>query len=387
MLRKPSGRDCGRIGPERHRPVNLIALVLFAAALAWRIYQVQRAPTVPNWAVTACVAGFAAAFLLQQPVISDEVDALLGRGAARVANNALLACGLCALVIFFLGSALGPRRYRRVVVELVPLAAAIALMLVAMSRTPLQLRGLPLGPSTIHDSGVAVFYLGAGLYLIYGLVACTAWIVRYQRVADRNLRIGLRLSAIGMASAAAGSIFRALYIVVAWVFGPVVKVLLLLGVPFVIAGGMLFLVGVTYPGLRARVSALRRRRQHRREHQALAPLWTVLVGAFPSIVLRTPPRRGDRLSPRGTHRVHYRRVIEIRDGLVQLSPYLDADFGEVVATDPGAAAEALKAALRRHAAGEASDGRAKQVLPAGADDLESDVRPLLALSAAMENGK
>ncbi|MET9001832.1 MAB_1171c family putative transporter [Amycolatopsis sp. Hca4] len=363
-------------------PVNLIALVLFAAALAWRIYQVTRAPTVPNWAVTACVAGFAAAFLLQQTVVSDEVDALLGLGAARVANNALLACGLCALVIFFLGSALGPRRYRRVAAELVPLAVAIALMVVAMALTPPELRGLPLGPSTIHDGGVAAFYLGAGLYLIYGLIACTAWIVRYQRVADRNLRIGLRLSAIGMASAAAGSVFRALYIVVAWAFGPVVKVLLLLGVPFVVAGGMLFLAGVTYPGLRARISALRRRRQHRHEHAALAPLWTVLVEAFPSIVLRTPPRgRG------GVNRVHYRRVIEIRDGLVQLSPYLDADFGEVVATDPGAAAAALKTALRRHADGEPSDGRAKQVLPAGADDLESDVRPLLALSAAMKNGK
>ncbi|MEU5264921.1 MAB_1171c family putative transporter [Amycolatopsis sp. NPDC021455] len=359
-------------------PVNLFAMVLFAAALAWRIYQVTRAPTVPNWAVTACVAGFAAAFLLQQPVISDEVDAVLGRGAARVANNALLACGLCALVIFFLRSALGPRRTRRVVAELVPLAAAITLMVVAMSLTPPRLRGLPLGPATIHDSGVAVFYLGAGLYLIYGLVACTAWIVRYLRVADRNLRIGLRLGAIGLACAAAGSIFRALYIVVAWVFGPLVKILLLLGVPFVIVGTVLFLAGVTYPGVRARLAALRRRRRHRREHLALAPLWTALVQAFPSIVLRTPPRRRG-----GVHRVHYRRVIEIRDGLVQLSPYLDADFGEVVATDPRAAAAALKTALERHAAGEESDGRAKQVLPAGADDMESDVRPLLALSAAL----
>ncbi|OXM66819.1 MAB_1171c family putative transporter [Amycolatopsis vastitatis] len=358
-------------------PINLIAMVLFAGALAWRIYQVVRAPTLANWAVTACVAALAAAFLLQQPVLSDEVDALLGRGAARVANNALLACGLCALVIFFLRSALGPRRNRRVAAELVPLAAAIALMVVAMALTPPELRGLPLGPSTIHDSGVAVFYLGAGLYLIYGLVACTAWIVRYQRVADRNLRIGLRLGAIGLACAAAGSISRALYIVVAWAFGPLVKVLLLLGVPFVIVGTMLFLAGVTYPGIRARLAAQRRRRQHRREHRALAPLWTVLVQAFPSIVLRTPPRGG------GVHRGHYRRVIEIRDGLVQLSPYLDADFGEVVATDPGAAAAALKTALERHAAGEENDGRAKQVLPAGADDIESDVRPLLALSAAM----
>jgi hypothetical protein len=368
-------------------PVNILAMVLFAAALAWRIYQVQRAPTVPNWAVTACIAGFAAAFLLQQTVVSDEIDAVFGAGAARVANNALLACAVCALVIFFLGSTLGPRRYRRVVVELVPLAAAITLMVVTMALTAPELRGLPLGPSTIHDTGIALFYLGAGLYLIYGLIACTAWIVRYLRVADRHLRIGLRMGAAGMACAAVGSIFRALYIVVAWAFGPVVKVLLLLGVPFVIVGGMLFLLGVTYPGVSARVSALRRRRQHRREHQALGPLWTVLVQAFPSIVLRTPPRRRtELLSPRSIHRVHYRRVIEIRDGLVQLSPYLSADFGEVVATDPGAAAAALKTALARHAAGEESDGHAKQVLPAPADDMESDVRPLLALSAAMANG-
>jgi hypothetical protein len=360
-------------------------MVLFAAALAWRIYQVVRAPTLPNWAVTACVGGFAAAFLLQQQVISDAVDDVVGLGGARVANNALLACGVCALILFFLGSALGPvRRYGRVVVELVPLAAAIVLMIVAMGLTPPELRGAALGPATIHDSGVALFYLGAGLYLIYGLLACTAWIVRYLRVADRNLRIGLRLSAVGLASAAVGSIFRALYIVVAWAFGPVVRILLLLGVPFVILGGVLFLAGVTYPGVRARLSAMRRRRRHRHEHRTLAPLWTVLVKAFPSIVLRTPPRGpAEWWSPRGVHRVYYRRVIEIRDGLVQLSPYLDADFGEVVATDPGAAAAALRTALRRHAAGEETDGRAKQVLPAGADDIESDVRPLLALSAAM----
>jgi hypothetical protein len=366
-------------------PVNVVAMVLFAAALAWRIYQVARAPTVPNWAVTACVAGFAAAFLLQQQVISDAFDDVFGRGGARVANNALLACAACALVVFFLGSALGPvGRYGRVAVELVPLAAAIALMVVAMDLTPPDLRGAALGPATVHTTGIALFYLGAGLYLIYGLTACTCWIVRYLRVADRNLRIGLRMSAVGMASAATGSVFRALYVVVAWAFGPAVRILLLLGVPFVILGGMLFLLGVTYPGARARLSALRRRRQHRREHDALAPLWTVLVKAFPSIVLRTPPRGpAERLSPRSVHRVYYRRVIEIRDGLVQLSPYLDAGFGEVVATDPGAAASALKTALRRHAAGEESDGRAKQVLPGRADDIESDVRPLLALSAAM----
>lgn len=366
-------------------PVNVLAMLLFAAALSWRIYQLVRAPSLPNWAVTTAIAGFAAAFLLLLPAISVPLDGVFGRGAARVANNVLLAGGLCSLVIFFLGSAIGlRRRYGRVAAELIPLAAAITLMVVAMALTPEPLRGMDTTATTVHVSGIAVFYLGAGLYLIYGLVACIWWIGRYFRVADRNLRIGLRIGAAGLASMAAGSVLRALYIVIAWAFGPAVRALLLIAVPLVILGIVAFLCGVTYPGVRARFAAVGRRRRHRRRHERLAPLWTVLVEAFPSIVLRSAPRRRwDRVSSRGIHRAYYRRVIEIRDGLVQLSPYLATDFAELAESDPAAAASALRSALTRRASGEASDGRAKQVLPAGADDLESDVRPLLALAAAV----
>jgi len=362
-------------------PVNVLAMVLFAVTLARRIYQAVRAPTVPNWAVTAAVAGFASAFLLQQKVFVDWIDGMTGRGGARVGNNALLACALCALVIFFLGSALGPRRrMRRAVLELIPLAAAIALMVVAMSLIPVALRGEDMNAANVHDTGIALFYLGAGLYLSYGIVACVWWILRYQRTADRDLRTGLRIAAAGLTGAAIGSVLRASYIVLAWAGGPAIRALLLSAVPFVILGSFLFLIGITYPGVRARLAALRRRRQHRRDHRLLAPLWTVLAGAFPTIVLRSPPR--GRWSPQHVHRAYYRRVIEIRDGLVQLSPYLDTELGSLAADDPAAAAEALQDALTRHAAGESSDGRAKQILPAEGD-LESDVRPLLALSAAV----
>jgi hypothetical protein len=233
----------------------------------------------------------------------------------------------------------------------------------------------------VHVSGIALFYLGAGLYLIYAIVACVWWITRYQRTADRHLRTGLRLAAAGLAAAAIGSTFRALYIVIAWAFGPVVPALLWLGVPFVVIGSVLFLAGITYPGVRARLSALGRRRRHRDDLERLAPLWTLLAKAYPSIVLRTPPGgMRDRLA---VHRRYYRRVIEIRDGLVQLSPYLETDFATLTAEDPAAAAKALRRALDRQIAGEANDGRAKLVLPGGASDLESDVRPLLALSAAV----
>jgi uncharacterized protein DUF6545 len=360
---------------------SLLALLLFVLALGWRVYQLVRSPRLPNWAVTATIAAFTAAFLFQQKGISDWFDGLTAPGGSRLANNVLLACAACALLVFFHGSALGAGHVRRVLLELVPLAAAIVLMFVATGLTPVPLRGAALSPTNVHVSGIALFYLGAGLYLIYAITACVWWITRYQRTADRHLRTGLRLAAAGLASAAIGSTFRALYIVVAWAFGPAVPVVLLLGMPFVILGSVLFLAGISYPGVRARFSALGRRRRRRDDLERLTPLWTLLATAYPTIVLRTPPGgMRDRLA---VHRRYYRRVIEIRDGLVQLSPYLDTDFAALTAEDPAAAAKALRRALDRHAAGEENDGRAKLVLPGGASDLESDVRPLLALSAAV----
>ncbi|MEV6912912.1 MAB_1171c family putative transporter [Amycolatopsis sp. NPDC051071] len=366
-------------------PVNIVAMALFATALAWRIYQTYRAPRVlPNWAITVTIVFVACSFLAQQKVISDWLDGLTGKGTGRLVNNVMLAFAVCALLIVFLGSALGPRRPLRVLFELVPLAAAIALMFIAMAITPVQARGLALSPKLVHEPGVALFYLGAGLYLIYGLLACTWWIFRYIRTADRHLRTGLKLSAAGLIGLSAGSVLRALYIVIAWAFGPSIPVLLTVAVPLILLGIVLFLAGITYPGARARFAALRRRRQHRLHHERLTPLWTVLAEVYPNIVLRTTPRGPwDRWHPRTVHRHYYRRVIEIRDGLVQLSPYLETDLTALAVDDPRGAAAALRTAIARQAAGEETDGRAKLVLPGGAADIESDVRPLLALSAAI----
>ncbi|MEC3982690.1 MAB_1171c family putative transporter [Amycolatopsis sp. H20-H5] len=366
-------------------PVTIPVMVLFALTLGWRVYQLQRAPKrLPLWAVTIAIAFIAAAFLFQQQPVDDWLDGLAGKGAGRLANNVLLSSALCSLLIFFLGSTPGPRRRFRAAAELVPLAMSIALMCVATASTPFEDRGEALSPDRVHIPGIALFYLGAGLYLIYGLSSCVGWIVRYQRTADRVLRTGLRISAAGLAASAAGSVTRALYIVIAWAFGPTVPFLLLLAIPLVSLGTVAFLVGITYPGARARLSALRRRRLHRRDHRRLAPLWTLLVRAYPSIELRAGPLGfWERLRPRTVHRRYYRRVIEIRDGLVQLSPYLDTDLTTLAVEDPGGAAAALEAALNRQNAGEQSGHQARLVLPGETNDLESEVRPLLALAAAL----
>jgi hypothetical protein len=91
-----------------------------------------------------------------------------------------------------------------------------------------------------------------------------------------------------------------------------------------------FLAGVCYPGTAMRLSVARIWNRHRRVYRQLAPLWTTLHEAFPQDALtRVPaPRWQDTLSPWSVHRRFYRRVIECRDGLVRLSPYLAEPAGE-----------------------------------------------------------
>jgi hypothetical protein len=174
------------------------------------------------------------------------------------------------------------------------------------------------------------------------------------------------------------------YLIVAWPGGPLLNVLLLIGAALVVIGSLCFLAGICYPGVRARIAAFGRRGQHRRDLRELDPLWTALARSYPNIVLREAPARPlDFLRPRNVSRRYYRRVIEIRDGLVQLSPYLETDLTALAADDPARAAAELSAALTRYADGAAADHKAHLVLPGGAADLEADVQPLLALSRAM----
>ncbi|MEU4236784.1 MAB_1171c family putative transporter [Actinoplanes sp. NPDC026619] len=95
----------------------------------------------------------------------------------------------------------------------------------------------------------------------------------------------------------------------------------------------------------------------------LRPLWKAMRDAFPEVILFSPRRAVFELA--GVDDVHlrvYRRVIEIRDGMLALRPYLPAE--PVATTDPAQAeAEAIAAALRRHADGagpaDNADGFAK----------------------------
>jgi hypothetical protein len=85
------------------------------------------------------------------------------------------------------------------------------------------------------------------------------------------------------------------------------------------------------------------------------------------------------------HRRYYRRVIECRDGLVRISPYLagvGTDPAELA--DPERLAGQLSDALRAHAAGETVSSQAIAIALPAEDSLEADVDRLIELSQAVE---
>ena len=119
--------------------------------------------------------------------------------------------------------------------------------------------------------------------------------------------------------------------------------------------------------------------QHRRSYHQLAPLWTLLHQRFPEDAFGRLPsgRWRDAVSLRGVHRRYYRRVIECRDGLLRISPYLAPDGSD------SSLADRVRDGLRAHDSGVPAPSRAVPVAIPATDGLDADVRELVALSKAL----
>ncbi|MBS2963942.1 hypothetical protein KGA66_12875 [Actinocrinis puniceicyclus] len=123
-------------------------------------------------------------------------------------------------------------------------------------------------------------------------------------------------------------------------------------------GALLVMVGLTLHSWGPRISAAALHVKRLRAYAALAPLWSALNVRDPSIVLE-PGRRegGDRPASRWRAAVRVltdpdyhvtRRVVEIRDGLLALRPYLDHSVTERARThfeQRGLHGDALDAAV------------------------------------------
>ncbi|WP_290058822.1 MAB_1171c family putative transporter [Amycolatopsis solani] len=348
--------------------------VILYPALLWKLYQLSRAPEdVARWMVTACLACFAASYPFG--LLAGDVNQPTPGAIVPLLFQHIFLCGLVyALVCFFLFSALpADRARRRAWWEAVPLGAVVLVMAVVALLMP----GGP--PETYPRAGVSVFYLAADLYLTYGIASACFLARRYARGAAPRLARGLLVASVGFAFGAVGGATLVAVVLVHWAGAAIPALLVQATVFLVFPSAILLVVGLSYPGVATRLAATRVWWRHLRTYHRLGPLWTRLHEAFPEDALsRTAPSPWrDALSVFGVHRRYYRRVIECRDGLVRISPYL------AQLPPGGSLASRLAEALRAHARRDPVPDEGMPVAVPEGGGLDDDARELVALSESL----
>ncbi|MEV8128654.1 MAB_1171c family putative transporter [Streptomyces sp. NPDC085944] len=376
----------------------MVATVFFtvlAAAIGWKIRQVVRNPdNAPVRSVTLCLVCAAASYPLAMPGGASGIDAVAGHGAAKVLQNVLLLATLFFLMCFYLHSAAdeqsGRRRARRE-------GAALLLVIVGLVAIVGSGHEVLAGSFATADMAlprVAGFYLLAGLYMMYALGAAFWWTCRYARLSPRPHSTGLWVTAVGLAAMASACAIRAVFVIIRNMGGGVPAGLNAAVAALLVISVTLFVVGVSYPIVRNWITAVRIWHRHRRAHRRLEPLWALLAEAYPDSVLQTSANSwSERWRARSVHRRYHRRVVECRDGLVQVSPYLPAqDTGGAVLDS---APPAVLAANLRDVLAAGSPGASGTVEPVAAVPValpsqqgpEADVEQLVALADALRNAR
>jgi len=370
-----------------------LAIALFltglAAAVAWKVYQLCRAPRDASLrSLTLCLVCIACSYLFAMPSGEPGFDHIASHNMAKLTQNLLLLATSYFLMCFYLHSvADGPVSRRRARREAAVMVAIMVVITVAAKAAPGEAIAVGFRAADMTNPPVAVFYLGAGLYMVYTLAAASGWTRRYARLSRRPHATGLWLAAGGLTGMAFACAIRAIFIIIRAFEGSVPDAVTS-SVSLVLMFSILaFIVGVTYSSARSRLDAFLVWRRHRRVLSQLQPLWELLSEAFPEYVMEpSSPSWRDRWSARGVHRRYTRRWAECRDCLVRLSPYL-LDHAPDGATLDGTPPDVLAARLRE-AAGAARRGLAVQTraMPVAAphhEHRDDDVQELVALSNAL----
>ena len=361
--------------------MSLTSLFAFVLVPAWFIYRLVRDPgSAALRAVVACLILRAADSPAVMAALRDAFH--LAPAVEKLIKNYALAGSWCCLLLFFLFAAgAGARRAAR---EAAILAAVLGVLTLAVVLTPNPDAVYPTSPAlaSARYPTVLVFYVLGNAYFAYATGAAAMWAVRYARESTRRTRFGLRVASAGLAAFAALSGLRAVLIM--FPHAPALS-----GVVNKLIGPSLwlFVLGVCVAGAVARLAAAWVWWRHRRVYNDLQPLWQVLHEAFPADALDTHRRPApwfDRISPAGLHRRYWRRLIECRDGLVQLSPHL-VDVG-LDPQQPGRITseqllEALQ--LRKDGVVPSSTSAVLVAAPAEGEDAEADAEQLRQLSLSL----
>ncbi|MCX5535158.1 hypothetical protein OG785_31975 [Streptomyces sp. NBC_00006] len=371
----------------------VLFLVVLAAAVGWKFYQLAKAPQDRSLrSVTLCLTCAAMSYPVAMPGGATGFDTVAGHGAAKVVQNVLLLATVYFLMCFYLyASGDGDGGRRRARVEGLVVAVVAVAVIIAAATVPHQALAGSFSTTDMTIWQVAFFYVVTGLYLMYALTAAALWTRRYARLSMKPHSTGLWTAGAGMFGMAVACAIRAVTVGIRWRGGEVSGAVLAGVALLLVVSTLLFVFGITYPGVRARISLCRLWLRHRREHARLEPLWTLMAEAAPHAVLSTHSSSlRDRWRARGVHRRHHRRIVECRDGLVEISPYL-APAGEggdqLLAQDSHhLAAQRLRDAVHAHLNGAAKPASAPPLTAIPRQrSREADIQELLALSDALRS--
>lgn len=365
--------------------LQIVLTVLFAVSALLKAGEltVRRRERTSAALLAASFAALAAGLALSFPGPLAAVDDVLP-GLGRIVYNGLTFTGLYLLLVFFLRALRGASAAPRIRWEAGLLVAVVAaLAVLVLVATPGTEREHSLSSPYLGEPPVAAFYLIGGAYFVHAYVAVARLIGSYVRAGGGPLAWALRLIAVGLAGLVVTSLVRIGRVVVAALDGPPLPALNTVNYQLNLLCHLILSVGLVVAGWAQALAVVRARRLRRRQHDALEPLWCVLTGMYPEIVL--PPGRRRWLPDRSDRRL-YRRVLECRDGLLRSGPMIAAAAGT---TDLGALApERIAGHLRELAAGgthRAGPDPADPVAvatPAGTD-VGGDVDALVAISDAL----
>ncbi|MBB5629094.1 MAB_1171c family putative transporter [Sphaerisporangium krabiense] len=381
--------------------LGILSTLAFLGVLN-KLVQVWRAPEdLPLRAMGAFVLCVALAAVLNVPVLRTAVDHA-GAGLAKLAVNLLTV--LCAyfLMAFFTYSVHGAAARGRLRARSVLLGAASGVMVTAWLLAPEHVRAAPADLANGNDPHATVFVLAALGYQGYALALNLRSSATFSRASARpQLRRGLKVLAVAQGAllcAAVAKISVALVQAATAADPAVLRPLNTSYLWLVFVGIVTAIVGVGYLAVTDMIAAIPVWRRHRRAYRRLSPLWSALNEAFPDLALTRVPmsRLRDALGLRPTHRGYYRRVVEIRDGIVQLGPYYDrgvAEAAEAAGRAAGLSGTALEAAAQAALIADALRRRARDSPAAdphpiptrGGDDLESDAAWLVLLSDTLRD--
>lgn len=285
---------------RRHPAVTALAFTYFFSAMSYAIsltpvwIRIDSTLGVKNIAVPLAMGCVILVFALQAAVLANWS---MSPDAARRRSRFLLAAA--AIVI-------------------TSMATLFALL------TPVAQRPTDFSLYYAHDpyfQGYMSLYIGT--YTVAEVYLARMCWKHAKNVTNPSIARGLRLIAVGATITLGYSAIRISGLLGAE-FGFSVKALEPYAWICGDVGATLTQVGYFLPVLAARTAAVRTWGREHLEHWRLRRLWQALYEAEPSIALMPPtPQLGAFLTFRSAHFSLYRRVTEIRDGQIEMRPYLN----------------------------------------------------------------